>query len=320
MGSQVEVLAWGGDGERCLDAAVAEVERYEQCWSRFRPDSELSQLNRSAGTAFTCSFLLWDALSRAASAWHETGGIYDPTVLPTLTALGYDTTFRQITPDPGRFDAEAVPLPVGFGAVELDPPNRRVVLPPGAALDLGGVGKGLAADLLVSHLQAYGATSVLVSAGGDLRVTGPGPDEDDAWMIDIENPLDGSVLLRFPLVDEALVQSTTRFRTWRRGGTTMHHLIDPRTGRPAASGIASVIVTGRQAWRAEVMAKAALIAGEHDGLALLARTGHDGWLLRDDGTIVPTAAVAADVPRRPGRTLPDPSGMLRSGTEGTDAR
>jgi thiamine biosynthesis lipoprotein len=296
------------------------VERYEQCWSRFRPDSELSRLNASAGTPHTCSLLLWEALSRAAAAWHESGGLYDPTVLPSLRALGYDVTFRQIGIDgAGAADRAVtdVPRPVGFGAVELDAANRRVVLPLGAELDLGGIGKGLTADLLVGHLLACGATSVLVSAGGDLRVSGPGPDEDDAWMIDIENPLDGSVLLRFPLVDEALVQSTTRFRAWQRGGRSVHHLIDPRTGWPSASGIASVIVTGRQAWRAEVMAKAALIAGEHEGLALLARTGHDGWLLRDDGTIAPTATVAADVPRRPITSLPVT--ILPTTTEGDRA-
>lgn len=331
MGSQVEVMAWGGDGERCIATAVAEVERFEQCWSRFRADSELSLLNASAGAPFTCSFLLWEAISRAASAWHETNGLFDPTVLPSLRAIGYDVTFRQIVADPaedepaaeapvggrpdvpfgGRPAASAsehldVPAPIGFGAVELDPANRRVVLPPGAAIDLGGVGKGLTADLLIGHLNACGATSVLVSAGGDLRVSGPGPDEDDAWMIDIENPIDGSVLLRFPLVDEALVQSTTKFRAWRRGGRLVHHLIDPRTGWPSTSGIASVIVTGRQAWRAEAVAKAALIAGEADGLDLLARTGHDGWLLRDDGSIAPTATVAGDLPW--------------AATEGTDAR
>ena len=315
MGSQVEVMAWGGDGERCIATAVAEVERFERCWSRFRADSELSLLNASAGTPFTCSFLLWEAISRAASAWHETNGLFDPTVLPSLRAIGYDVTFRQIVADPEGHepapDVSAagqleVPAPIGFGAVELDAANRRVVLPAGAAIDLGGVGKGLTADLLIGHLNACGATSVLVSAGGDLRVSGPGPDEDDAWMIDIENPIDGSVLLRFPLVDEALVQSTTKFRAWRRGGRLVHHLIDPRTGWPSTSGIASVIVTGRQAWRAEAVAKAALIAGEADGLDLLARTGHDGWLLRDDGSIAPTATVAGDLPW--------------AATEGTDAR
>ena len=292
MGSEMELLAWGVEGQRYLSWAIDEAERLEQCWSRFRPTSELSALNSSKGP-HSCSTLLWAAVERAATAWHETGGLFDATVLDTLVTLGYSDTFRSVAPSGPA--VRAVPVP-GFGQVTLDAASSTVVVPAGIALDLGGLGKGLTADLLVAGLLERGATSVMISAGGDIRVGGPGPDDDDAWMTEIEHPIDASTLLRFPLVDEALVQSTTRLRRWERGGVQLHHLIDPRTGWPAETGLTAVVVTGPQAWRAEVMAKAALIAGEREGLALLARVGHDGWLIRDDATVVATADVAGDLP------------------------
>ena len=293
MGSEMELLAWGVEGQRYLSWAIDEAERLEQCWSRFRPTSELSALNSSKGQPHSCSTLLWAAVERAATAWHETGGLFDATVLDTLVTLGYSDTFRAVAPSGPA--VRAVPVPV-FGQITLDAASSTVVVPGGIALDLGGLGKGLTADMLVAGLLERGATSVMISAGGDIRVGGPGPDDDDAWMTEIEHPIDASTLLRFPLVDEALVQSTTRLRRWERGGVQLHHLIDPRTGWPAETGLAAVVVTGPQAWRAEVMAKAALIAGEREGLALLARVGHDGWLVRDDATVVATADVAGDLP------------------------
>jgi len=302
MGSNAEVVVFGPDCEALADWAVAEVERLESSWSRFRPQSELCQLNARAGHPVVVSATLWTAIEASAQAWHDTGGRFDPTVLATLVSLGYDRTFEQVTTTGG---SARHPAPVvGFGEVVLDAATREVQLPLGVGLDLGGIGKGLTADLVVEGLVAQGAQSVAVSMGGDVRVAGEGPHVDGAWLIPVVRPTDEALLGTFPLVDEALVQSTICFRTWMAGGRQLHHLIDPHTEWPADTGVAAVIVTGPQAARSEAFAKAALIAGPVDGPALLDEAGLDGWFIALDGTVTGTPRVASDLASGP---LADPS-------------
>ena len=291
MGSDVEIDLWAAPDDAALRWAIDEVARLEACWSRFRADSELSALNRSAGSgAFRCSTTLWQALQCAADAWRVTGGLFDPTVLGALVALGYDRTFREVTPVTDEA-ARTAPVP-GFDGVVLEASRRAVVLPPGVGLDLGGVGKGLAVDLLVAGLRERGVMSGLVSMGGDLRVFGPGADDDDAWLVPVQHPVDDTEMFRFPLSEEAIVQSTRLMRRWERGGRALHHLVDPRTGWPVDNGIDSVVATNTDAWFAEAVAKAVLVAGESEGLVLAQRLGVDVWLVRSDRTVVSTPDVA----------------------------
>ena len=293
LGAPAEILIWGVDSDALVPWAIEEIECHEACWSRFRPTSELSQLNDSGGAPVTVSPTLWAALERADQGWRATNGLYDPTILTTLRALGYDRTFREVVSEDATLP-QSQPV-LGWAAVHLDHERHVVSVPPGAAVDLGGLGKGLLADIVADGLMQRGALSVNVTLGGDIKVRGPGPDDDSAWLIAVEHPLTEQIFMRFPLVDEAIVQSTTAMRTWQRGSRRLHHLIDPRTGWPADSGLAGVVVTGPEAWFSEVIAKAALVAGEGPGRDLIEGVGLDGWLIRDDGHVIGTANVAADL-------------------------
>ncbi len=301
MGSIATVLVWAPHAESLVAWAQTEVERLEQCWSRFRPDSELSALNRWAGTPdVVVSTTLGLALDRAHDAHALTEGRFDPTVLPTLAALGYDRTFSAIAaasnaPGAAGTSPRVLPRPRGFGSVEVhhDGGIVRVTMPADVAIDLGGIGKGLGADVVVDGLIARGATSACVSLGGDIRVAGPGPDIDSSWLVPVEDATTGATRFSFPLVDEAIAQSTVRMRRWiDANGRPQHHLIDPSTGEPARRGVVSAVATAPDAWQADVIAKATLIAGVDDGMALLARCGFDGWLFCADGEILTTPAVA----------------------------
>jgi FAD:protein FMN transferase len=296
LGSPSELLVYGENAEDVAVEAMAEIERLEACWSRFRPESELSELNRSAGRWFPVSPSLWEALDKARWAFAATKGIFDPTIHDRLVDLGYDRTFREMATTKVEERAPSL-APIGFGAVIFDDEARAVQLPDDRAIDLGGIGKGLAADLITASAIANGATSVCLGLGGDIRVRGPGPDEDAAWKIEIQHPVDNRVLGSFPLIDEALVQSTTLFRRWERSNRTVHHLIDPRTGEPSQTDLVGAVVTGTNAWLAEVVAKSAIMLGSTDGLALLIRSELDGWLLHEDGGVTATAAVENDLER-----------------------
>ena len=133
-----------------------------------------------------------------------------------------------------------------------------------------------------------GAVSACVSLGGDIRVAGGVP-EDGGWSIPVDDPHDCSRHLgRVLTADASIVTSTTEFRAWTRDGRTMHHLIDPRTGMPADTGVLAVVVTAPQAWLAEGFAKAALIAGRVAGRRMLDAAGIGGWIIGNDRSCTAT--------------------------------
>lgn len=286
MGSRATLIA--GDGPLgLLDWACHELERLEQCWSRFRPGSELDELNQSEGRWFPMSDTLALAIDRAVDLHWLTGGLFDPTVHDRLVQLGYDRTFRKLAPVTDRPVEPGRPCPGPLG-IERDGHHLR--LPHGVRLDLGGVGKGLAADLLAEGLIERGARSACISLGGDIRAAGLTPD-GLGWQVPIEDPFGSdSVMGSVPVAESAIVTSTTLIRTWRRGGKVLHHLVDPRTGDPSSSGIVAAVVMAPEGWLAEGLAKAALVAGVDRGTTLLEGSDVAGWLACADGSILATAA------------------------------
>jgi thiamine biosynthesis lipoprotein len=172
--------------------------------------------------------------------------------------------------------------------VELDSLVSAVRLPVGVAIDLGGIGKGAAADDVSAELVAAGVrgvTGVLVNLGGDLRARGEAP-QPHGWVVDVDDPLDTGRTGLLALAEGAIATSTKLRRAWTRGARTLHHLIDPRTGEPAETGLASVTVVAGEAWRAEVLAKAAFVAGVDDGRALVEGAGATGLFVTDDGDVL----------------------------------
>jgi thiamine biosynthesis lipoprotein len=277
------VLIAGDAPSGAMVWARRELERLESCWSRLRPDSELSALNSNAGRWHTISPTLADAVDRCLRLAALTDGGFDPTLLDRMLAIGYDRSFRSLDLD--QLGDVPQPRPSG-GVAGIERAGDRVRLPVGVALDLGGIGKGLAADILAVGLVAHGARSACVSLGGDVRVEGGVPDEG-GWRVPVTNPLEPDAELGdVALAHEAIVTSTTTIRTWQRGGTTMHHLIDPRTGLPSIGDVVAAIVTAPEAWLAEGIAKAVVVAGRTRGAQLLDRTGFGGWLVLADGSLV----------------------------------
>jgi thiamine biosynthesis lipoprotein len=281
MGSDAHLVV-GDTDDALVDWAVAELARLEQCWTRFRPDSELQRLNARAGRWTTVSPPMLAALTRAREAWFATGGAFDPTVLDALEAAGYDRSFERIVDGDTRPPS---PAP-GFGTVELDAGASAVRAAPGTHIDLGGIGKGLAADLVAQGLVERGARSALVGIGGDLRACGDAP-EPDGWPVPVAHPHhEREVAFVHPLRAGGLVTSTTLVRRWSRGGQAMHHLIDPRTGTPARTSVVAVVAVAPTAWFAETVAKAIVVAGVDHANGLARRTGVRAWCFFDDGTVL----------------------------------
>jgi thiamine biosynthesis lipoprotein len=249
MGTQIELVLDappGGRAMRALARAEEEFHRLERLLSRFDPESELSRLNER-GTMSVGPELL-EVASLAVDARRRTGGRFDPTVHDALVAAGYDRTFDRV---PARADRVPGRIAVACGGgIAVDRAGSAIELEPGVRLDLGGIGKGYAADRAAALLAEAGPC--LVDAGGDVALLGR------PWPVGVETP-DGTLTLE--LASGGLATSGRDRRRWTRGGREQHHLIDPATGRPAVSDVLRVTVAAPSAADAEVLAKALFFAG-----------------------------------------------------------
>jgi thiamine biosynthesis lipoprotein len=288
MGCSATVTVVGG-GPALLDLAESELRTLETLWSRFLPDSEIGLLNLTAGRAVPVSARTRLLVRRMVEAHRATDGAFDPTLLLDLVALGYGTS---------RIDASRTTLlrpgtaPRGsVDGIVVDDARDLVLLPEGTAVDPGGLGKGLAADLVVETLLAHGAAGALIGIGGDLRVAGR-PPRRAAWTIDVEDPHQPDrALHRLHVADGGIATSSVLTNTWTGPhGADVHHVLDPATGEPARSDlVAATVVAGTGAW-AEALSTACLVLGSQRALDLLGDHGVGGLLVRRDRTVVRTPA------------------------------
>lgn len=253
MGTDVELF-----GEAAgFHSAEREFERLEAVFSRFRPESELSQLNRDGRVEASADMLR--VVSLALAGRERTGGLFDPTVHDAVVAAGYDRSFELLDHSTAVSRADAGPC---GGRVEIR--GNTIVLAPGIRLDLGGIAKGYAVDRAAELLGAYGPA--LVNAGGDIAVRG------GFWPVGVDVP-DGELTIG---IDRgALATSGSDRRRWAGG----HHLIDPRTGRPADGRYLRVTVAAPTAVEAEVLAKAVYLGADPQGAAAVL-VHHDGRVER----------------------------------------
>jgi thiamine biosynthesis lipoprotein len=243
-----------------LGSALRVFRAVDATCSRFDPHSQLMRANAAPGRWHEVSPVLYQAIAEAHRAYGRTRGRFDPRVYRDLVRLGYDRS-----------------LPFGRGGVETPrAPIARVSLGPwrprfrggrrpqvhlgGVAIDLGGIGKGLAVRWAAERL-ADTHEGFLIDAGGDCFCRGAGPD-GPAWRIGVEDPGGGpDPLAVLELRDIACATSSVRLRRWRSGGRPVHHLVDPRTGSPGGRGLTAVTVIADDPARAEVMSKVLFLCG-----------------------------------------------------------
>lgn len=265
MGTHIEMLVDAEWADAALNAAEREFHRLEALLSRFREDSELSRLNRDGLIEAGPDLLRVVALALDARCYTE--GRFDPTVHDAVVAAGYDRSFEHV-PQNGNGSAPA-PAPAA-GHVRID--GTRIELDPGVRLDLGGIGKGYAAERAAELLAVAGPC--LVNAGGDIATRG------GSWPVGVET---GDEPLTLELSGAALATSGRDRRRWRRDGRELHHLIDPETGEPAESDVLRVTVVAGDAVEAEVRAKALFLAGARQARAEADAAALPTVVVMDDG-------------------------------------
>jgi thiamine biosynthesis lipoprotein len=269
--------------------------------TRFQPDSELASLNDCAGESFEASGLLLAAVDASLWAARRSGGLVDPTLIDELEDAGYRRS---------RVDAEPAPLSAALACapprrpaaprpssdwrrIVADPERGIVVRPPGVRLDLGGVGKGFAADLASERLAGY--ASHVIDAGGDLRIGGERPLPRP---VSIAHPLGDRVAHEFELERGSVATSGIATRIWRTDAGYSHHILDPSTGRPAWTGMLQATAVAPTALEAEVLAKMAFLAGPSGAAEVLRE--HGGLTVAEDGSVEQFGPLAAARPARLG--------------------
>jgi FAD:protein FMN transferase len=250
--------------EAAVEIATAELDACDLACSRFRADSELSRLNeRRDRRDVAASGWLVDAVSVARHAAQETDGLVDPTLGAQLIALGYDRSFEQLDPDGDPVSFQAVKVGA-WQAIKSDHRRRRVSIPSGVTLDLGATAKALCSDRAAARTELATGAGTLVSIGGDLAVAGTAPAE--GWCIRVtdkaDTPPDSPAPGQTVSIDQgAIATSGVSARSWRREGQTLHHLIDPRTGRPAGGPWRTVSVAAPTCIEANTASTAAVLLG-----------------------------------------------------------
>lgn len=281
MGTDVELLLDAPPDTRVDDAfasARAEFARLEAILSRFRPESELSELNRAGGLEGASPDLV-RVTELALDGRARTRGRFDPTVHDALVAAGYDRTFEEVGLG-GTVVATRSPARC-LGAVTVVRESAEVRLGPGVKLDFGGIGKGYAVDSACELLAPFGPC--LVSAGGDLAVRG------GAWPVGVETHL-GTLTLE--LTSGAIATSGADRRRWRTSEGEAHHIIDPRSGSPAETDLLRVTVAAETAVDAEVLATSLYLAGARPAALEADELGAPSVLTLRDGSTVLAGGLA----------------------------
>ena len=279
MGTLITIEVSGRPGrpsdESAREAAMARAfdwfRRVEEACNRFDGASELRRLSTCIGTPVSVSGLLYEAVQFALAVAEETGGAFDPTIGLRMEEAGFNRDYRTGQPVNTALVAHG---PVSYRDVRLDSAARTVTLLRPLLLDLGAVAKGLAIDLAARELAPF--ENFAIYAGGDLYLGGHNP-AGEPWSVGIRHPREPGQVIETLLVSDAAVCTSGDYERRAPGGGPGHHLLDPRTGAPAA-GCASVTVVAPAAMVADALATAAFVLGPAEGLSLLENHEADGLI------------------------------------------
>ncbi len=289
MGTSVSISISGvhrDEANRAADLAFREIRRIQEMMSTFLPESEVSQINRSAGGSWTSVHPeLLTVVREALRYGRLSDGAFDITYKPLSGLWSFEPDSRPPDPEEVR---RILPL-INYQAVRIDDQGRILLEHPGMAMGLGGIAKGYAVDCAVAVLQEQGITNAIVNAGGDLRVLGR-PSTDRTWRIGIQDPRNrGEIIRAVAITQGALATSGDYENYFLYQNRRYHHILDPRTGFPAR-GCRSVTVIAPTTMMADAMATAVFLMGPEKGMALIQELPDiEGMIIDETGKIITSA-------------------------------
>ncbi len=287
LGSPFEVTVVAGDstfGEKALDMAVAEVRRIENLISDWKPETEISAVNRNAGKQpVKVSREVFDLVARSIKISELTDGAFDVSYASMDRIWKFDGSMTAM-PTPGAIQKSVGK--VGYQNIVMDAENLSIFLKnEGMKIGLGGIGQGYIADSIKALLISNGIHSGIVNVSGDVSAWGKMPN-GKPWTVGIVNPMDkNKVFATFPLIDSAVETSGSYEKFVVFDGKRYSHIIDPRTGYPA-TGIVSVSVFSKQTEISDALATSIFVMGKDVGLNLINQLkGIECIIIDDQGKI-----------------------------------
>ncbi len=292
MGTSITHRVSGLHARRALRAVMAESERLEGLLSRFRPDSDIGKLNTAAGAAWVkLNIDTYDLLEDAARFFRKSRGSFDVTIGP-LADL-WDC--MKMTEAPGEERIRQVLPLVNCGDLLLDAPSHSARLKrPGQGVDLGGIGKGYAADRFIWLFRQFGCRSACTNIGGNVALLGAKPD-GALWIVGIRHPREKGRLLGAVKAQDCAVVTSGDYEKYfiSAEGRLCHHILDPATGYPADSGLISVTAVAKSATAADALSTSVFVAGMERGIMLLEQyEGSEAVLVDKDLQVFVTRGLA----------------------------
>lgn len=287
MGNTARITIVGGDSS-LIDHASHRLRELEERWSRFIASSDISRLNSAAGSPVRVAADTIQLIRYMVGGWTLTHGLFDPSMLGELVAAGYG---RSLTSNAMTVLPTGVEWVKDVRSVSID--DDVVTLPVGLVLDPGGIGKGLAADIVATDLVDLGASGAFVSVGGDIRCIGTG-DIDGRWVIDIESPFDRTPMCSIEFTQGAVATSSLSAKMFaspenENSGHLNSHIMDPSTRRTvdmnARDVLQASVIAAECVW-AEVFAKAYLVLDAPNRIEFATEHGLDALVVRRDGALV----------------------------------
>ena len=297
MDTVMEITAFGPQAEKAVSETESQIQELEKQLSRTLPDSDVSRINRNGTTPTTgIAAGTWALLEAALEYRDATDGAFDITIAPVMDAWGFTGDSFRV---PEQAELDALLRRVSSGEIQMQAESTEsVALGEGQAIDLGGIAKGYAGDAVRTVLAELNVTSAVIDLGGDVGLLGAKPDGSD-WRVAVKDPADPSKFLGvLTAADTFVVTSGIYERGFEENGMRYHHIIDPKTGKPAESGLVSVtVVCGDGAW-ADALSTACFVLGEAGSLALRDTLAAEKnlrielILVTDDGHVRYTAGLA----------------------------
>lgn len=283
MDTVISISLYDNQDEALIAACFDRLAEYEALFSRTDPESEVARLN-AAGEAMTLSTDTRELLALGKAFSERTNGAFDITIAPVSALWDFSS---GTLPDAAALANAAAR--VDWRA--LDVTETGATLQNGAAVDLGGIAKGYAADRLAEYLRAEGVTSALLDLGGNVYALGD--KNGKPFSVGIRDPQNEASLAAVVRVrDKSVVTSGVYERGFTKDGVRYHHLLDPKTGYPVQNGLASVTIVSERSVEADALSTACFVLGLQDGLALVEATdGVEALFIAADGSLIASSGL-----------------------------
>ena len=269
MGTLVSITAVGPttqDANQAINAGFEEIKRLEQLLSNWIPESELSRVNAAAGrNPVIVSPETMTVVRRSLQVAEMTDGAFNIAIGPAIAAWGVSAEPRI----PAADELEALKPLMNLDAVHADVWERTIYLEKaGMRIDVGGIGKGYAADQAVMAMKKSGAVAGVVALSGDIKTFGRLP-EGKKFSIWIRHPRkEGAMLAEIDLQDEAISTAGDYERFFEQEGIRYHHILDPHTLQPSR-GCQSVSVIAKEGIWADGLDTGIFVMGADRGMELV---------------------------------------------------